>query len=141
MYEKGSVTETSVSLLERLAGQPTDRDWQRLDELYRPLLMAWAVRSSVGHADAEDLVQDTLAVVAAAVAGFEHRGSGAFRSWLREIFANRLKGLFRKERYRPIATGDSDFLRRLQQLESSDSELSRQWDLEHDRHVAKKVMR
>jgi hypothetical protein len=26
--------ETSASLLERLAGVPTDADWRRLDELY-----------------------------------------------------------------------------------------------------------
>ena len=26
--------ETSVSMLERLAGAPTDDDWRRLDELY-----------------------------------------------------------------------------------------------------------
>ena len=33
--------ETSVSLLDRLAGQPTDDDWSRLDDLYQPLLRAW----------------------------------------------------------------------------------------------------
>src|SRR5262245_31120466 len=115
--------ETSLSLLERLAGQPTDRDWQRLDDLCRPLLLAWAVRSGVGHDDAEDLVQDTLTTVSSELGEFEHRGPGAFRSWLRGIFANRLKNFFRSSRRRPIATGDSEFLRRLQQLESPDSEL------------------
>ena len=33
--------DTSVSLLGRLAGAPTDDDWRRLDGLYRPLLRAW----------------------------------------------------------------------------------------------------
>ena len=36
--------ETSVSLLERLTGQPTADDWQRLLELYQPLLRAWMTR-------------------------------------------------------------------------------------------------
>ena len=30
--------ETSVSLLERLAGAPTDDDWRLLLDLYQPLL-------------------------------------------------------------------------------------------------------
>ena len=37
---------------------------------------------------------------------------------------------------RPTATGDSDFLRRLDELESPDSALSQLWDHEHDQHVA-----
>jgi hypothetical protein len=52
--------ETSVSLLERLAGAPSDDDWQRLDDLYRPLLRAWLVRAGVVASDVEDLVQDVL---------------------------------------------------------------------------------
>ena len=39
--------ETSVSLLGRLAGAPTDADWRRLDDLYRPLLSAWVARAGV----------------------------------------------------------------------------------------------
>ena len=33
--------ETSASLLDHLTGAPTDDDWRRLDDLYRPLLRAW----------------------------------------------------------------------------------------------------
>ena len=29
--------ETAVSLLERLAGAPSEDDWRRLNDLYRPL--------------------------------------------------------------------------------------------------------
>jgi RNA polymerase sigma-70 factor (ECF subfamily) len=47
---------------------------------------------------------------------------------------------FRGQKYRLTATGDSDFLRELEELESPDSALSRLWDHEHDVHVAKSVM-
>ena len=47
--------ETSVSLLERLAGSPTDDDWRRLDDLYRPLLRAWMARAGVPASDGDDL--------------------------------------------------------------------------------------
>jgi RNA polymerase sigma-70 factor (ECF subfamily) len=127
--------ETSVSLLGRLAGNPTDDDWRQLYDLYRPLLRTWMARAGVAASDVDDLVQDVLLVVYREVAGFERRHHGAFRAWLRTILANRVRNHFRGQKYRPTATGDNDFLRRLDELESPDSALSRQWDREHDDHV------
>jgi RNA polymerase sigma-70 factor (ECF subfamily) len=132
--------ETSVSLLGRLAGAPTDDDWRRLDDLYRPLLRAWTARAGVPASDVDDLVQDVLAVVFRKIAGFERRGKGAFRAWLRTILANRMRDYFRGQKYQPTATGDSDFLRRLDELESPESALSKLWDREHDEHVAAALM-
>jgi RNA polymerase sigma-70 factor (ECF subfamily) len=133
--------ETSVSLLERLAGTPTDDDWRRLLDLYQPLLRAWMARAGVPASDADDLSQEVLLVVFREVAGFERRGKGAFRIWLRAILANRVRDYFRRQKYRPTATGDSDFLRRLDELESPDSALSRLWDREHDEHIAASLLR
>jgi RNA polymerase sigma-70 factor (ECF subfamily) len=132
--------ETSVSLLESLAGAPTDDDWRRLDDLYRPLLRAWVARAGVPASDVEDLVQDVLFVVFRKIAGFEWRGQGAFRAWLRTILANEVRDYFRGQKYRPAATGGSDFQGVLEGLESPDSALSRLWDREHDKHVAASLM-
>jgi len=133
--------ETSLSLLERLTDRPTDPDWQRLFDLYQPLLRSWALRAGLGDADADDLVQETLSVVVREVPRFQRGRAGAFRSWLRAILANRLRDFFRARHARPVATGGSDFLEKLDQLEAPDSELSQLWDREHDRHVAAKVMK
>jgi RNA polymerase sigma-70 factor (ECF subfamily) len=133
--------ETSVSLLERLAGAPTDDDWRRLDDLYRPLLCAWVARAGVAGLDADYLVQDVLFVVFSEIAEFERRRQGAFRTWLRTILTNRVRNHFRGKKNRPTATDDSDFLRRLDELESPDSALSKLWDREHDEHVAASLMR
>src|SRR5262249_4337766 len=133
--------ETSVSLLGRLVGTPTDADWRRLDELYGPLLRAWMARAGVPASDADDLVQEVLVVVVRRIAGFEWRGQGAFRAWLRSILANEVRDNFREQKYRPIATGDSGIQDRLDELESPDSALSRLWDREHDEHVVKSLMR
>jgi RNA polymerase sigma-70 factor (ECF subfamily) len=132
--------ETSVSLLERLADRPTDDDWRRLVDLYQPLLRAWMGRAGVADADADDLIQEVLLVVFRDVGGFERRSAGSFRSWLRTILAHRLQNFFRSRRHHPVATGDSAFVERLNQLASPDSELSREWDRQHDRHVAGKIM-
>jgi RNA polymerase sigma-70 factor (ECF subfamily) len=132
--------ETSVSLLERLAGAPTDDDWRRLYDLYQPLLRAWMARAGVAASDVEDVAHDVLLVVYREVAGFERRRQGAFRAWLRAILVNQMRDHIRKGKYRPTAIGGSDFLRQLDELKSPDSDLSRMWDDEHDRHVAKALM-
>jgi RNA polymerase sigma-70 factor (ECF subfamily) len=128
--------ETSVSLLERLSGAPTDDDWRRLYDLYRPLLCVWVARAGVPATDVDDLVQDVLLVVCRKIGGFERRGKGAFRAWLRTILAYRVRDYLRGQKYRPTASGGSDFLRRLDELESPDTALSQLWDREHDQHVA-----
>jgi RNA polymerase sigma-70 factor (ECF subfamily) len=127
--------ETSASLLGRIANAPTDADWRRLDELYRPLLRGWVARVGVGASDVDDLVQDVLLVVVRKIGGFERRGKGAFRAWLRTILANKMGDYFSKQKHLPTATGDSDFLRRLDELQSPESALSRLWDREHDEQV------
>jgi RNA polymerase sigma-70 factor (ECF subfamily) len=132
--------ETSVSLIERIANAPTDDDWRRLDDLYRPLLRAWMARAGVPESEIDDLVQEVLLVVTRKITGFEWRGPGAFRAWLRTILAHQLRDYFRGQKKRPIATGNSDFLRRLDELESPDSALSRLWDRQHDEHVVASLM-
>lgn len=133
--------ETSVSLLERLAGQPTDGDWQRLLDLYQPLLRAWLTRAGVASSDVDDLSQEIMLVVFREVGGFERRGNGAFRAWLRTILANRVRNYFRGQQHRPTATGGSDFLQSLDELESPQSALSQLWDREHDDHVVAALLR
>src|SRR5262249_43247412 len=92
-------------------------------------------------ADADDLVQETLTIVIIELATFDRGRVGAFRSWLRTILANRLRGYFRARRSRPVALGASDLLDRLDELEAPQSELSCQWDREHDRHVAARALK
>jgi RNA polymerase sigma-70 factor (ECF subfamily) len=133
--------ETSVSLLGRLAGASTDDDWQRLDDLYRPLLRAWMAQAGVPESGVNDVVQEVLLVVLARIGDFERRREGSFRAWLRTILANKVRDYFRGQKHLPTATGDSDFLRRLDELESPESALSKLWDREHDEHVARELLK
>ena len=133
--------ETSHSLLDRARRQPDSECWNRLVELYAPLLKSWLTHYQVQDSDSEDLVQEVLLVVARELPSFDHnQQTGAFRSWLRTILVNRLRDFWRSRRYRPIATGDSDFKRRLDELADDASEMSRVWDRQHDDHVVRKVM-
>src|SRR5690348_13310997 len=118
--------ETSLSLLDRLAdgGPGSEDDWRRLVDLYQPLLRAWLARAGVvsSCADADDLVQDVLLVVFREVAGFQRRGQGSFRAWLRAILVNRTRDYFRSRQRRPDApAGDDNVLQLLGELESPHS--------------------
>jgi RNA polymerase sigma-70 factor (ECF subfamily) len=135
------MSETSLSLLERLRLQPDAESWQRLVSLYTPLIQGWLRRHAVPPADAEDLTQEVMTVVVRELPQFTHsHRRGAFRSWLRTITVNRLRALWRSRRARPTATGDSDFLKMLDELEDPNSGLSRLWDQQHDQHVARRLM-
>jgi RNA polymerase sigma factor (sigma-70 family) len=134
--------ETSTGLLRAARDCANDDAWRRLVCLYEPLLQGWLRRQGVQHADADDLVEDTLVTVAQELPIFQHSGqTGAFRSWLRGILVNRLLTVRRSQRVRSICHADSDILHRLADvLADPHRDLARQWDDDHDRFVARKVL-
>ena len=133
--------ETSLSLLDRLQHDPSDSVWREVVELYAPLLESWLVPFLLQPADRDDIVQESLATVLQQLADFRHAGrTGSFRAWLRAIVVNRLREFWRRRDRQPKATGDTAFAEMLDQLESPESHLSRQWDAEHDRHVAHRLL-
>jgi RNA polymerase sigma-70 factor (ECF subfamily) len=135
------MSRTDVSLLERLRLCPDAPSWKRLVDLYTPLIRGWLHRHGTVPADVDDLVQEVMTVVVRELPGFHHDGRpGAFRRWLRTVTVNRLRALWRARRSQPVATGDSDFVQMLDQLEAPDSPLSQLWDQEHDRYVARQLL-
>lgn len=132
--------ETPVSLLERLRHRPAEADWRRLDQLYRPLIHHWLMRDPTLDHEAEDLVQEVMAVLVRELTQFDRQRLGSFRSWLRTITLHRLKAFWRTRRGRPAQLGDGSAESPLAQLEDPASELSRQWDREHDQHVMRRLL-
>src|SRR5438876_855630 len=130
------MSETSLSLLNRLRLQPDAESWRRLVDLYTPLIQGWLRRYAVAPADADDLTQEVMTVLVRELPQFKHNQQrGAFRNWLRTITVNRLRMSWRARQARPVATGHEDFLKVLDELEDPTSGLSRVWDQQHDQHV------
>jgi RNA polymerase sigma factor (sigma-70 family) len=130
---------TSHSLLERLHDPADHEAWRRLTSVYEPWLRGWLSRHRLQPADVEDVLQDILVAVNARIGEFVHNGqAGAFRAWLRTILTFRVRHFLRGQRNQRALQGhDADWL---DQLEDADSALSREWDLEHDRHLVRGVL-
>jgi RNA polymerase sigma-70 factor, ECF subfamily len=132
---------TSLSLLQRTRAVSDVGAWKRLVELYQPLIHGWLRRSRVPPQDADDLTQEVLALLVQEIPHFVHNGqTGAFRHWLKTITVNRMRAFWRAGRCRPLATGDSDFLHSLEEIEDAGGEVSRLWDREHDDHVLRRLL-
>ncbi|HZZ82560.1 MAG TPA: sigma-70 family RNA polymerase sigma factor [Gemmataceae bacterium] len=135
------MSETSFSLLERLRDNPDEQAWKRLVDLYTPLLRHWLNRYFLPEADAEDLIQDVMAALVQDLSKFQHNGNpGAFRSWLRTILLNRLKGYWRSLQGKPQATGGANLSQNLEQFEDPSSGLSILWDTQHDQYVMRQLL-
>jgi RNA polymerase sigma-70 factor (ECF subfamily) len=131
---------TSLSLLERLRDPHDEAAWRQLVTLYTPLLRSWLRPHCLQEADADDLTQDVLTVLAQKVPEFAHnRRMGAFRTWLRTIAAHKLGDYLRAARRRAPAAGAGQG-RVLEQLADPASDLNRLWDRQHDKHVARTLL-
>ena len=135
------MNSTSISLLNRLQQSDDSKNWNRLVELYAPLLQLWVRKYQVQESDADDLVQEVLMTVSKELQSFDHSGqTGAFRSWLRTILTHRLRNFWRSQGRRPQPPGDSEIDRQLEQLEDPASEMSEIWNRQHDRHVVRQLL-
>lgn len=132
---------TSHSLLERLRERPSADDWNRLVELYEPWIRDWIRRQRVQEHDAADITQEVLAAVVQELPRFHYDpGQGRFRGWLRTIAVNRLRAFWKARARQAVGAADSGVEGLLDQLADPASELSRQWDREHDVYVIRRAM-
>jgi RNA polymerase sigma-70 factor (ECF subfamily) len=132
---------TSLGLLDRLKhAKPDSSEWQRLRDIYLPLIRHWLSGVPGLRDEADDLAQDVLVVVFRDLPSFERRRDGAFRAWLRQITANRIRAFSKTRRKQPLAGLGEQADQLLAQLADSNSDLARQWDREHDQHVLQKLL-
>jgi len=69
---------------------------------------------------------------------FERRREGSFRAWVRQVTVNVLRN-HRKRQFRKPAIGMDPCDAFLERLAEPNSELAREWDLDHDRHIFQKL--
>ncbi len=78
--------DTSVSLLQRLAGDQQDANaWQEFVTRYGGLVLHWARRWGLSGSDAQDVAQEVLLVLVRQIRSFRYDPQRRFRSWLKTI--------------------------------------------------------
>jgi RNA polymerase sigma-70 factor (ECF subfamily) len=128
---------TSRTLLDRLKDHRDAQAWRLWLAVYEPWLRDWLGRNHLQPADVDDLLQNILVVVSQKLPTFAHNGQpGAFRSWLRRILVHEVRYFFRGRQRQP----DEALPDWLDGLEDSGSELTRQWDAEHDQQLVRRLL-
>lgn len=87
---------TPVTLLERVQEKGEADAWTRLVALFTPLLRDWARWLGAEGDDADDLVQEVMAVLVAKLPEFSYDRDKSFRGWLRTIATNIWRGWQRR---------------------------------------------
>lgn len=108
--------DTRHSLLARLDRRDDEAAWDEFAGIYRPLVHRLARRQGLQDADAEELAQEALMAVAAAVGRWRaDPGRGPFRAWLGRIAKNLAINLLTRRKPGDIGAGGTDFHRLMQE--------------------------
>lgn len=125
---------TRPSLLVRMRDARDGLAWGEFVEIYSPLIYGFARKHGLQDADAIDVTQEVLRVVARSIGRFEYDASrGSFRGWLFTIVRNELKDWFAKQRSAVVGSGDSPDADKFDQIAGSDDANSALWEREHQR--------
>ncbi|HEY7310300.1 MAG TPA: sigma-70 family RNA polymerase sigma factor [Gemmataceae bacterium] len=125
---------TRPSLLVRLRDSQDHEAWTQFVNVYGPLIYGFARRQGVQDADAADLMQESLRVVARAIKQLDYDPErGSFRGWLFTVVRNQLLRFWSRQQRAGRGSGSTSAHERLQELPSPDSSPDALWDEEYDR--------
>lgn len=97
---------TRQSLLSRLKDWEDKEGWREFFDTYWRLIYTVARRAGLSDAEAQDVVQETLVVVAKQMPGFRYDPArGSFKGWLHTVIRGRLSRHWRKALAHPRVTG------------------------------------
>src|SRR5688572_27107799 len=107
---------TSRSLIRRAAANDPVA-WQRLSQVYGPLVYQWCRHCGLQPDDAADVVQEVFRSLARSLNTFRQEQPGdSFRAWLWTIIRNKIRDHHRRGHRQPQAFGGSTAQQEFQQL-------------------------
>jgi len=120
-----STAGTRASLLSRLRGEPHDQSaWDEFVGRYGPQVVAWCRRWGLQEADAQDVAQSVLVLLAVKLRSFVYDPSRSFRAWLKKLTRHAWSDFLAERRKAGAGSGDSRVVERLESVEARN-------DLEH----------
>lgn len=131
--ENAGGMETRRTLLERVRSSSDHQAWDEFVALYGPLVFRFARGRGAAEADAADVSQEVMRVVARVMPDFDYDPErGSFRSWLYTVTRRQLARHFRREaRERRIEVPD----------DGVDGGFREAWDAEWRRHLLDRAVR
>ena len=114
--QESSGWTTSLSLIDLARAKDPDA-WNKICDIYTPLVYGWARKAGLQEADAGDVTQDVFQAVAKSVNSFRRDREGdTFRGWLWTIARNEIRGWYRRRAKDATAQGGSDARMRLESV-------------------------
>jgi RNA polymerase sigma-70 factor (ECF subfamily) len=96
------VDDTSLTLMLRLQKSSGDpRAWDEFVERYRPMIRAWCLKWRLQESDADDVVQEVLIKLLAAIRKFQYDPGRSFRAWLKTVTQHALSDFVATRRRNP----------------------------------------
>src|SRR5581483_1178853 len=124
------IPQTRASLLVRLRDPRDQAAWSEFIDLYAPLIYGYTRKQGLQDADAVDLAQGVLGIVAGAVGRLDYDPRrGTFRSWLFTIVRRKLSNWRRAQSCRAHGSGDPETQRLLEQCPAPREEVAA-WETE-----------
>jgi RNA polymerase sigma-70 factor (ECF subfamily) len=115
-HESQGSSATSRSLLAQVQADEAQA-WERLVNLYAPLVLRWCRSRGLQHQDIADVMQEVFRAVVTHITAFhKDRAGDTFRGWLRRITQNKLHDHFRNQGREARAVGGSSAQDRLAQF-------------------------
>jgi RNA polymerase sigma-70 factor (ECF subfamily) len=131
----GAGSATDFSLLLRLQRDPADQTaWHDFVQRYGRRVYAWCRQWRLQEADAEDVTQNVLVILAERLRAFTYDPSGSFRAWLKTVAHHALVRYLDGQRRAGRGSGDSAVVTRLDSLEARE-DLARKLAEEFDREL------
>lgn len=118
--DQPAASESSSSLQSTLLRGVRAQDpeaWQRLVELFGPLVYGWCRGQQLQPADASDVTQEVFRAVATNIDRFRRARPGdSFRGWLWTITRNKVRDLQRAQGKQPPAVGGTTMMHRVSEV-------------------------
>ena len=151
--ESNDFLPTRKSLLSRLKNWDDRASWQEFFDTYGRLIHRTAVMAGLSEAEAQDVVQETVLLVAKKLPNFKYDPDlGSFKNWLGLLTRRRIEKQFKRRlpfrgkcegesvaRVVPFPGNGSDRTRRTATIERLPGEglgdFERQWDLEWEKNL------
>lgn len=124
--------ETRQTLLAALKSPQDSAAWEDFVVVYRPVFYRMARRRGMQDADAQDLAQQVLIRISAAIERYEHQQGTRFRHWLRRVGNNAIATALTKSP-RDAAAGGSVAIDLLAEQPAATVELTQELENEYER--------